>query len=686
MPPKKQQTKAEKQKKQKAVEDKTFGMKNKNKSAKVQRYIQQVQSQAKGADQRVGGKKDKKELEKQKRDEFAELFKPVQVPQKVPFGTDPKTVLCIYFKGGHCEKGSKCKFSHDLNVGRKVEKKDLYTDDRAEDTMDKWDQQKLEEVVKSKSGKQPPTDIVCKYFLEAIETNKYGWFWECPNGGSTCKYRHALPPGFILKSKQSKEDDKEEISLEEFLEIERHKLGPNLTPVTLESFEQWKKNRIEKKEAEESAARKQKETRMKAGRSQGMSGRDLFDFNPTLAQAYDDEEDAIDFSQYDREETERERERLENEQYLTQKTGDLTLQDGNSPSQSDEQTKAEKQKKQKAVEDKTFGMKNKNKSAKVQRYIQQVQSQAKGADQRVGAKKDKKELEKQKRDEFAELFKPVQVPQKVPFGTDPKTVLCIYFKGGHCEKGSKCKFSHDLNVGRKVEKKDLYTDDRAEGNKRVKQKVHQLMLSIDTMDKWDQQKLEEVVKSKSGKQPPTDIVCKYFLEAIETNKYGWFWECPNGGSTCKYRHALPPGFILKSKQSKEDDKEEISLEEFLEIERHKLGPNLTPVTLESFEQWKKNRTEKKEAEESAARKQKETRMKAGRSQGMSGRDLFDFNPTLAQAYDDEEDAIDFSQYDREETERERERLENEQYLSQKTGDLTLQDGNSPSQSDEQVEQ
>lgn len=113
---------------------------------------------------------------------------------------------------------------------------------------------------------------------------------------------------------------------------------------------------------------------------------------------------------------------------------------------------------------------------------------------------------------------------------------------------------------------------------------------------------------------------------------------------------------------------------------------MTPVTLESFEQWKKNRIEKKEAEESAARKQKETRMKAGRSQGMSGRDLFDFNPTLAQAYDDEEDAIDFSQYDREETERERERLENEQYLTQKTGDLTLQDGNSPGQSDEQVEQ
>ncbi|KAG1454462.1 hypothetical protein G6F56_007313 [Rhizopus delemar] len=326
MPPKKQpQSKAEKAKKQKAAEDKTFGMKNKNKSTKVQKYIQQVQAQGKSAAPNTK-KEDKKELERKKREEFSELFNPVQTPQKVPFGTDPKTVLCMYFKAGHCEKGSKCKFSHDVNVGRKVEKKDLYTDNRAEDTMDKWDQEKLEQVVQSKSGKQPPTDIVCKFFLEAIESNKYGWFWECPNGGVTCKYRHALPPGFVLKSKQNKEEEKEEISIEDFLEIERHKLGPNQTPVTLESFKEWKKNRVDRKEADESAARKQKETRIKAGRSQGMSGRDLFDFNPALAQAYEDEEDAFDISTFDREEAEKERDRLYNEKFLTEKTGELSLQ------------------------------------------------------------------------------------------------------------------------------------------------------------------------------------------------------------------------------------------------------------------------------------------------------------------------------------------------------------------------
>ncbi|KAG0169758.1 hypothetical protein DFQ28_003083 [Apophysomyces sp. BC1034] len=331
MPPK---TKNEKKKAQKATEDKTFGMKNKNKSVKVQRYIQQVQTQAVNNQKKPGNAKDtaaeKKQAELKRREELAELFKPVQTPQKVPFGTDPKTVLCMYFKAGHCEKGNKCKFSHDVGVERKAQKKDLYTDARgneAEDTMEDWDQKKLEEVVQSKAGKQPPTDIVCKYFLEAIESSKYGWFWECPNGGTNCKYRHALPPGFVLKSKNDKKDEKAEISLEEFLDTERHRLGSNLTPVTLESFNQWKKNRQEKKDADEAAVRKQKENRWKAGRSQGMSGRDLFDFNPSLATGLDDDADAIDLSMYDREEAEKERDRLEQEK-LQGGVASMSLQDG----------------------------------------------------------------------------------------------------------------------------------------------------------------------------------------------------------------------------------------------------------------------------------------------------------------------------------------------------------------------
>ncbi|WWD22382.1 hypothetical protein CI109_106873 [Kwoniella shandongensis] len=291
-------------------DDKTFGMKNKNKSSKVQKHIATVQKQQADAGK---SKQDKqKEAEKAKKLEEkarveakkrmeAELFgKPAQI-QKVPFGTDPKTVLCAYFKAGHCEKGNKCKFSHDRNVERKVEKLNIYEDtrdketDKKTDLMENWDEEKLRDVVGQNEKKQTnATDIVCKYFIEAIENKKYGWFWECPNGGNKCMYRHALPPGFVLKADKKKAEDaakKEQISLEDFLEVERHKLKAPLTPVTPESFSIWKKTRVEKKQAEHEALEKAKIAQRAAGKMTGMTGKDMFDFGGEL---YADDEDGDD--------------------------------------------------------------------------------------------------------------------------------------------------------------------------------------------------------------------------------------------------------------------------------------------------------------------------------------------------------------------------------------------------------
>lgn len=81
-------------------------------------------------------------------------------------GIDPKSVVCAFFKQGQCTKGDKCKFSHDLSIERKAEKRSLYCDmrddDKEADTMDKWDEDKLKEVVEKKhgSGNRPTTDIV----------------------------------------------------------------------------------------------------------------------------------------------------------------------------------------------------------------------------------------------------------------------------------------------------------------------------------------------------------------------------------------------------------------------------------------------------------------------------------------------------------------------------------------------
>lgn len=50
--------------------------------------------------------------------------------------------------------------------------------DAQEEGMEDWDQDKLEDVVKQKHGAEKPsnkTDIICKFFLDAVENKLYGW-------------------------------------------------------------------------------------------------------------------------------------------------------------------------------------------------------------------------------------------------------------------------------------------------------------------------------------------------------------------------------------------------------------------------------------------------------------------------------------------------------------------------------
>ncbi|GCC26897.1 zinc finger CCCH domain-containing protein 15 [Chiloscyllium punctatum] len=317
MPPKKASSqpskKAEQKKKEKVIEDKTFGLKNK-KGAKQQKFIKTVTNQVKHG--QTGGKqvpfeekKSKKDDKKKELQELNELFKPVVVAQKISKGADPKSVVCAFFKQGQCTKGDKCKFSHDLSLERKSEKRSMYVDARDEelvkDTMENWDVRKLEEVVQKKHGdaEQKKTVIVCKYFLEAIENNKYGWFWVCPGGGDSCMYRHALPPGFVLKKNQKKEV-KEEISLEDLIEKERAALGPDVTRITLETFLEWKKRKRHEKSEKALQELEKRKADFNAGKAFGVSGREVFEFRPDLISADDEEADETQYTQEQGEEIE----------------------------------------------------------------------------------------------------------------------------------------------------------------------------------------------------------------------------------------------------------------------------------------------------------------------------------------------------------------------------------------------
>lgn len=272
----------------------------------------------------------------------------------VPFGVDPKSVLCQFFKKGACEKGKKCKFSHDLDIERRAEKRSLYTDSAKDDNGEgaagngeagaagpkgensaDWDEAKLRSVVVSKHGNpKTTTDKVCNFFIEAVENGKYGWFWVCPNDAAAeeatkrgekgavtfgCKYRHSLPPGFVLKTKEQRAAEKAlldksplaTLTLEDFLESERHKLSGTLTPVTPESFAKWKKERLDKKAAEDEA-RAMKEA----------TGRALFEQGGWEASDDEDDEDGDDtdaaWMAQMRSETEAARERKEEERIAKQ--------------------------------------------------------------------------------------------------------------------------------------------------------------------------------------------------------------------------------------------------------------------------------------------------------------------------------------------------------------------------------
>lgn len=164
----------------------------------------------------------------------------------------------------------------------KSEKIDIYKDPRDDKNIDIPDR----------------TDIICKNFMEAVENDKYGFFWECPNKGENCEYRHCLPPGMVIIKEIPLEKAKgDDMTLEERIDEERAALRTDgCTRVTKESFEAWKLRKAE--EEERAVEEKRKEAVKKQGGKglQVMSGRMLFKYDPTL---FKDDENALDAEMYD---------------------------------------------------------------------------------------------------------------------------------------------------------------------------------------------------------------------------------------------------------------------------------------------------------------------------------------------------------------------------------------------------
>ncbi|KAF8817805.1 putative zinc finger (C-x8-C-x5-C-x3-H)-2, partial [Cardiosporidium cionae] len=208
------------------------------------------------------------------------------------------------------------------------------------------------------------------------------------------------------------------------------------------------------------------------------------------------------------------------------------------------QKKALEKQKQKVVEDKTFGLKNKNKSKTVQKYIKGVQQQVKGPVSSKSASKPFEEKEEKKKKAQQELL------------------LASLFRGTENVKklaaSDKSQTPYDPKLSREKQKINFYIDQREQ--------------KLESLDETNEKaSINDIINDSvagDALYKKTDIICKYFLQAIEKKHYGWLWICPNGGDSCIYRHCLPVGYVLKqdTTHTANADVEILSLEEIIENE------------------------------------------------------------------------------------------------------------------------
>lgn len=344
MPPKvqKESKKTEQKRQDKIIEDKTFGLKNKNKSKAVQSYVKSVAAQVKG---QVGKGGESKRVA----DEFA-----AKAAQKKD--EEKKALLASLFK-----TIKKTQEVVEDEVEEEVQEEnyeeiDLYTDQR-EQIFGRSDEPN-EELENWRANKDK-TDKICKYFLDSVEAGKYGWRWTCPNG-IQCIYKHALPYGYTLKRDMQTEEKKDDMTLEERLEADRQQLSGG-TPVTLERFLKWKEDKKIQRE-KESEKKRVDEAKKSGGKGLNvLSGRALFTYDPSLFQ---DDAEALDDKEYEEEEN-REEEEQKNEEVPEEDEEDeedeaegedqeeeqIKVEEGEAGEQAGEIKKKKKKSKKKAAED-----------------------------------------------------------------------------------------------------------------------------------------------------------------------------------------------------------------------------------------------------------------------------------------------------------------------------------------------
>jgi len=283
--------------------------------------------------------------------------------------------------------------------------------------------------------------------------------------------------------------------------------------------------------------------------------------------------------------------------------------------------KARKEAKEKIAVDKTFGMKNKNKSKQVQKYIKQITSNLTGqsnkAEQDARREQATKDAEMKKKALMASLFN--QQTDKKGRAFDPLA-----------KKAAKKAEEDAIAAGKKMKEEDK------------KKIIEGVANSIRLTDP------KGVRMSELGGHPIIQALKDKMADVWRTLSLLLFIKANDSVFWVSDEEDSNPIIRCKEDVDAEVAPDERPIEEILEERRAALPPGGTPVTASSFKAWK----EKKEAERLALveeqRKDRQTKKGGGMGLvGMSGRDLFTYDASLFVDADDE-GAVDADAYEHDE--------------------------------------
>jgi hypothetical protein len=278
-------------------------------------------------------------------------------------------------------------------------------------------------------------------------------------------------------------------------------------------------------------------------------------------------------------------------------------------------TKSENKEKARIAEDKTFGMKNKNKSKVVQKYIKSVQANVTGhsgkKEQENRAAKDDGKKEHQNRALMAALFN--QQVDKKGRAYDPAA-----------KKQAKQDEEDAIAAGKKLQEETKKIIVEGIGNtirltnpKGVRMSEiggHPIVQTL-------KEKLPDVFKS---------ISLLLFIKA--NDKVFWVDDPEDNNPTIRCQEDVDA----------EVAPDERSIEEILQDKLKALPPGGTPVTLATFQAWKEKREADRLAQVMEDQKNKKKGTKAAQHSAISGRDLFTFDASL---FVDDDGAVSADEYD-----------------------------------------